>query len=385
MIKDLFLKSKKFINIHSGQLRSGIEFTGKLMEEVANITQLTKSSPASYISSGFKIKKHYQNAFARNVEDFFLTEAWEPVFCPEVWPVAAQILERGYANKIECIKREKNSSHLVYICHLPGDLTVGWYGSNSTIDSMYISSGKQQEINELLEKEVWHIYKTDCLTIGVIKHNWQSRFSINEEETHSKFVECGTGTKYANIMKRYQEEKIGRAMLFYGPPGSGKSNIIKAVSNSLKLKTVRLQNLDQIRNKAIVSILDVFNPDAIILEDIDHLYSNDISSLLEKLENFNIRGKYVLATANEIGKINGALLRPGRFDELVEITSLSKEAILVLLNGDEEIYEIVKTYPVAFIMEMVKRIKIIGREEALASIGDIKKRVEFCNKAEYKL
>ncbi|HVI40792.1 MAG TPA: ATP-binding protein [Anaerovoracaceae bacterium] len=378
-------KGKAYLLENEGRIRSGVEFVGKCMEDIATITQLQSPSVANYLATGFKVKKHYKEVYDKGIQDFFLNDSWELIFTHEVWPVAAQILERGYINKIEIRKKEGESSKNIHVCHLSGELKIGWLGHDKYIDAMYVSAGMAEEAKKLLETEVWNIFKTNCITVGAFKHNWNTYFSINNQEDHKKFVECHNGKKFAEYMKTFQEQKIGRSVLFYGPPGSGKSNIVKAVSNALGLKTVRLNNLDNIRNQAIVSIMDIFNPDAIIIEDIDHLYSHDISTLLEKIENFNMRGKYVLATANEVTKINSALLRPGRFDELIEVLAMSEEALRALIEDDQEIYEIVKDYPVAFVMELLKRIKAMGKKEALANMNDLKKRVEMLQKAEYKL
>ncbi len=46
-----------------------------------------------------------------------------------------------------------------------------------------------------------------------------------------------------------------------------------------------------------------------------------------------------------------------------------------MVGDDKEIMEIVRTFPVSAISEVLERIEILGREAALADLDDIKKRV----------
>lgn len=384
-MKKFLEKGKEYLFNNRGKLQSALHFTGKCLGDIAGLTQLeSKPSVASYLSVGFKCKEHYDGIFQSRVEEYFLNGDWESIFCHEVWPVAAHIIETAYHQSVKVIKKDNHNSDTIYVVNLDKDVKIGWIKGGSRIDHMYVTNGKIEQAKEILCQKFWDIATNKCISIGVVKINWDTYFSINKEQTHEEFVESLHSKKYCDYLDKYKKLGLGRSVLFYGPPGSGKTNIVKVVANSLDMKTVRLQNLNEIRSKAIVDILDVFNPEAIVLEDIDHLYSYDISTLLEKIEKFNARGKYVLATANEVTKINGALLRPGRFDELIEITNAEPEYLKSVIN-DDEVFEMVKEYPIAFIMEILKRIKAVGKAEAMANLDDIKKRVENSKKVEYKL
>lgn len=384
-MKKFLEKGKDYLVNNRGKLQSALHFTGKCLGDIASLTQLeSKPSMASYLSVGFKCKEHYDGIFRGGVEDYFLDGKWESIFCHEVWPVAAHLIETAYNQNVKVIKKNAQNSESIYLVNLDENTKIGWIKSGNRIDSMYVTNGKIEQAKEILCTKFWSVSTNKCISIGVVKIGWDNYFSINKEQTHEEFVESLHSKKYCEYLDKYKKLGLGRSILFYGPPGSGKSNIVKVVASSLDMKTVRLQNLNEIRSKAVVDILDIFNPEAIVLEDIDHLYSYDISTLLEKIEKFNARGKYVLATANEVTKINGALLRPGRFDELIEITNADPEYLKSVIN-DDEIFDLVKEYPIAFIMEILKRIKAVGKADAMANLDDIKKRVENSKKVEYKL
>ncbi len=239
---------------------------------------------------------------------------------------------------------------------------------------------------KIISDKAWELTINNCLSIDIVKQAMQYKFVFNTDVTHGHYQLDSRAQYYSEYLLKYVKRNLGRSTLFYGPPGTGKSNLIKAVSNSLKMKTIRLHNINYKTNQAIVDVIDFFNPDAIVLEDIDHLYVNDVGILLEALEKLNASGKFILASANEIKKINSAFLRPGRFDELIEIWKLDFDTVRKLVNYDQEIFNLVKEYPIAFIKEVMKRVETHGKEQALSQINDIIKRVEKLNTCpDYKI
>lgn len=166
---------------------------------------------------------------------------------------------------------------------------------------------------------------------------------------------------------------------------SGKSNLVKGISFCLGSKSIRFTELENLNNSFVAEMLRALNPDAIILEDIDHNSNEDINDLLDKLEDVNNQKRLIFATANEVSKLDNALLRPGRFDEVMEINKLDEEILKALVNDDAELLEITRNFPVAFTVELLKRIKVLGKEKALANMDDITARIENLEHVNYEL
>lgn len=166
---------------------------------------------------------------------------------------------------------------------------------------------------------------------------------------------------------------------------SGKSNLVKGITHCLKAKCVRFTDLSSMNNAFVAEILRTLNPDAVVLEDIDHMSMDEIDDLLDKLEDFNNQKKLIFATANQVRKLDDALLRPGRFDEVKEIKTLDEEVLMNLVENDEELFQISKSFPVAFTVELLKRVKVLGKEKALQNMQDIKDRVDNLNNTNYEL
>lgn len=383
-MKKLWEKGKKIFADNKHKIQPAILFVGKCVNNVAALPETPRIS--SYINLGFQVKENYSTHFSQKKPNHFVSDEWDAFCCEELRPVVIQVVENNFKNNIIPIHDHPgNTRPDGFIVCLKDGVRIGWVGSTAqTAESMYVSAGKAAEVKEIIREASWGKMTSSCIAIDILKISWKSFFILNEQSDHDIYVKSKFTDKYSDLVKRYKDRKLGRSVLFYGPPGTGKSNIVRGIANSLGMRTLRLQNLNSIRNRAIVEILDLFAPQAIVLEDIDHLYGFDIAELLEKLEGFNKMGKYILGTANEVAKINPALLRPGRFDELIEISNIDRESVKEMIP-DEDLFELVKDFPIAYIVEVKKRLETVGKEECLAGIEDIKKRVINSQKPEYKL
>ena len=168
--------------------------------------------------------------------------------------------------------------------------------------------------------------------------------------------------KFKGLYKAMQAQSP-KGILLYGPPGTGKTLIAKAVaheseSNFISVKGPEL--LSKWVGESEKAIREVFRkarqaaPCIIFLDEIDSITpvrgrSTDsgvtervISQLLTELDGLEeLRNVVVIAATNRPDMVDTALLRPGRFDRLVRITSPSSE-------GRKQIFEIhLKGAPVA--------------------------------------
>ncbi len=122
----------------------------------------------------------------------------------------------------------------------------------------------------------------------------------------------------------YQEYGIPwkRGVLFVGPPGNGKTQMVKAIVNHLKLPCLYIKTFYS-RCGAEASMKRVFararriKPCLIVMEDIDTLINEHTRSFfLNELDGFAENdGVMVLATTNYPKKLDPAMVnRPSRFD-----------------------------------------------------------------------
>lgn len=134
-----------------------------------------------------------------------------------------------------------------------------------------------------------------------------------------------------------------KGVLLYGPPGSGKTLIAKAVASRAKATFIRMSGSELVHKyvgEGARLVRDVFQmarekaPSIVFIDEIDAVggrRTNDgttgsaevnrtMVQLLSELDGFEERGDVkIIAATNRIDLLDPALLRPGRFDRIIEI------------------------------------------------------------------
>ena len=144
---------------------------------------------------------------------------------------------------------------------------------------------------------------------------------------------------HPDLMKKYGLRPIN-GVLMYGPPGNGKTMLMRAVASSMKNVTVLefsgAQLAEEGIERAMATIKEIFNrakenaPAVLMIDEIDGvLPSREGSSetsvqittqMLKEIDGMKDLSNVVLVGAtNRPDIIDSALLRPGRFDKLVYV------------------------------------------------------------------
>lgn len=125
---------------------------------------------------------------------------------------------------------------------------------------------------------------------------------------------------------KFRERKIQRSYLLFGPPGTGKSTFcLEATAKSggtfVKLNKNFIENLEPSIAKHLLTYL---SPSTIVVDDIDRITGTaNMQLLLQVLEDVKTMPEMpvLMATANHLSSMDEAMLRPGRFDELIEFAA----------------------------------------------------------------
>lgn len=144
-----------------------------------------------------------------------------------------------------------------------------------------------------------------------------------------------------------------RGAVLYGPPGTGKTLLAKALAGESEANFISVkgpQLISMWAGESERAIREIFRkarqvaPAIIFFDEIDALAPERASGasqvseriaaqLLTELDGIEeLKGVFVLAATNRLDRLDPALLRPGRFDSLVELKSPDKAERLEILK-----------------------------------------------------
>ncbi|MDO5844805.1 MAG: proteasome-activating nucleotidase [Methanocorpusculum sp.] len=156
-------------------------------------------------------------------------------------------------------------------------------------------------------------------------------------------------------------EKVGieppKGVLLFGPPGTGKTLLAKAVAHETNARFIRVVGSELVQKyigegarlvRELFAMAREKAPSIIFIDEIDavgsmrsaeaysagdHEVNRTLMQLLSELDGFNTRGNVkIIAATNRMDILDKALLRPGRFDRIVEFPLPGENERLTILK-----------------------------------------------------
>jgi transitional endoplasmic reticulum ATPase len=161
--------------------------------------------------------------------------------------------------------------------------------------------------------------------------------------------------KHADLFDE-ADVKPPKGILLYGSPGTGKTMIAKAVATNSEANFISIKGPELISKwvgESEKGIREVFRkarqaaPSVIFFDEIDaiaprrgggnfgdsNVTERVVSQLLTELDGLeDLRNVVTIGATNRIDIVDNALLRPGRFDRIVEVPVPDKEARMEILR-----------------------------------------------------
>lgn len=311
--------------------------------------------------------------------DEYFEEAWESPFPTDFNGMLLNV----FAGKPFKTLKTSDEGSLIYIIDVTPEIKAGYVMSTRTkiVSKVYFESDKLEKAREVITAELWGLMRDDNLVLRHVKRPRAAEEDYSsialEKDDAFQPMPSQRATEYSAYLKKCIDAGVSRSVLLYGPPGTGKSTMARTIVDSLGLKSfrIRVEDIGHLETSTIFEAIDIFRPDSIILDDFDR--SVEQSALLETLEYFQRHVKLVIATVNDKNKLDEAILRPGRFDELVQIKKMDDDVVKAVLGKvHRNAFEVVHDWPIAFIQEYVKRLRFMNPSEAEQSVRELATRVK---------
>ena len=247
-----------------------------------------------------------------------------------------------------------------------GDIYLRQQGNNQE----YLTTAGE-ELRPLLKPGAKVAVNNALSIVKVIGNIYDSRVRVMELEESPDISYAQIGG-LANEIKEVREaveypltrpeifQRIGveppKGILLFGAPGTGKTLIAKAVAHEAKATFIRMSGSELVHKfigEGAGLVRELFQlareraPAIVFIDEIDAVGSmrtNDGTSgsaevqrtlmqLLAEMDGFDNRGDVrIMAATNRADMLDPALLRPGRFDRLIEIPLPDKDSRLQILK-----------------------------------------------------
>ena len=188
-------------------------------------------------------------------------------------------------------------------------------------------------------------------------------------------------------------------VLLYGPPGTGKTMLAKAVANETDATFIKMAGSELVHKfigegaKLVRDLFEVARenqPAVIFIDEIDAIASKRTDSktsgdaevqrtmmqLLSEMDGFDERGEVrIIAATNRFDMLDPAILRPGRFDRLIEVPKPNTAGREIIFQIHTRKMNLAEDIDFAQLAEMVDEasgadIKAICTEAGMFAIRD---------------
>lgn len=312
----------------------------------------------SFVSDYYSPEQYF--SIANNYTPLFNNNSYDQIFASVLSSFPSKLLEfeHGSASLIEfdeypigVVHYEYNPKHKIYI---------------------RIGSDKGKIIKKLADLKFKSI-ASNLITITISKDGRGDR-SLNLNPLVITSCKSELSEKYIDYFQKTIETNFQRSLLLYGNPGTGKSTLAQTIINELGLRTLKFHSDKELDVSTILFLVKIFNIEAVIFDDLDQMPSGQ--ELFEFLELLYKQCKILIGTSNTIDNFHPAIIRPGRFDELLEVNSLDEATVKSILGECSwEYFDKVKNWPIAYIQELSIQQKI--NRNAISNVyDDLMLRVE---------
>lgn len=192
-------------------------------------------------------------------------------------------------------------------------------------------------------KVLWDQFN-NSIHIGIVHDSNKGEFQASYSEIPA-LTDPIYGKRIAELEEfrdqhlKYMRDKVPRTYLFAGKQGCGKTSFALKIAELTKGRTLRIDanGMTSVGTRDLDLIIQGLTPDFLMIDDLDR--STELEKSLPTLFSIltDFKGKFpnitVCITINDITKLDAALIRPGRIDELKEFNDPDAKDREEILRG----------------------------------------------------
>ncbi len=349
------------------------------------------ASPIGLAAVGMRVINSVREHRSKTPEEYFAD--WKPVDLGLLATQTLTALRSENDVEYEVVPGVHDSTPAV-ITRVDG-LEIGWgiEGSpkKSSVRVQAVWTRPDVDLHTFLQRvgrALWtHVGGSQvCLTID-------GRSSVKlVAEDDSDILASAKGDELYERIKKFQTKGLRRSFFIIGEPGVGKSCLLRYIASlqgGFRLR-FRMSKLDGFNPNKLIRIVEILRPNVLIVDDFDRYVmghghyreqkeSPEGQAMLDPLETFDKIVPLVLVSANYSDAITPAVLRPGRFAEMVTIDEIDPEVYDKMLpEAPESMIKQLKRLkvPIAYLEEIRQRCEALGYAETAKEIPKLIERAD---------
>jgi SpoVK/Ycf46/Vps4 family AAA+-type ATPase len=158
--------------------------------------------------------------------------------------------------------------------------------------------------------------------------------------------------RFIYAIENYEKDRINLRFLLNGPPGTGKTQIIRSILSVIKGKATAL--ITQGGNFPLNDVFEfcsLFEPVLLVIADFDFLITerkevfnkNKLGAFLQYLDGVEHNNIFLLTSTNDKTLVDEAAARPGRFDLILDIGEIESKNYLALIKRESNDQDIINS------------------------------------------
>ncbi len=373
-------KKKTWLN----KLYKGLEIASDAADILVHIR--AKPRLVDVASIGLKVvnsyKHHTTEEEKKERTEYFYEEGWIHI---ELWDFRNYLYKIAISDRFEQerIDDGRNEKFKDIVVNMYG-IKMGWHKLDNSVHGPWIENSSQREAAlAALGRAIWEDTGSCAIELVAKKptlHEYGREAIFQVDNLKDDVYESEAANEILRRSKAFLDRDMNRSVMVYGPPGSGKSCAMRYVAREIGKHSLRINSNDlgNMYSEDLSLAIHLVKPEILIVDDFDRIFKPD--GLLTSLEQFNSSIRLFMASVNNINSLDRAIIRPGRFDDIIHLTTIDKK-IQDRLIGDgvpASVAAKLRKMPVAYIADFHKRKEVLGVKEAIAGVEDLQARiVEF--------